>query len=288
MGRSHLPNRAIQSSHKQEQPALEVRHCTALISESAHSKIQPNQARQTDNFALEQNRNINSAHSMVALHNSKFIRSLITKGSVQEIVAKAGHGETAAGFALASATRIHSTMALPSSIVWVRQDAAVIEAGDLYAPGLSAFQVDTKKLIVMRARTFTDTLRAGLEAVRCAALDAVLIETMTPVDLTASRRFKLAAEKSGVATLLIRHADTAASNAISLRWRISAVPRTQQLKHWPEAPPARLNVELIKHPTGLAGVHWHVEWNHDKRQFEAYETLPQLMDSIPVSRPLVA
>lgn len=270
---------------------------------------------------------------------------------MQEVVARAGHIEAAVGFALACAAHLRratdgARLSGTRLSVWVRQDAAIREAGDVYGPALSAFsggapvgRVATgfettdlvsagsapsgsmpthfvsqspssqslapesglpagllsagllpEHLVIVRARTFINALQAGLEAVRCAALDVVFIETVAAIDLTASRRLKLAVQKSGVAAILLRHAATPVSNAVSVRWQVGAAARCENDKkeNEPEVPRARFDVELMKHPAGLAGARWRVEWNDERQQFACDEALPQPVDAIPAGRPLAS
>lgn len=274
-------------------------------------------------------------------HNAAFVAFLPAKGTLQEVVARAGHSEAAAGFALACAAHVRGAGACARPRVWVRQDAAIREVGDVYGLALSAFSGGApagrmaarsgsagseparlapqsfvpesglpaglltaglvsedpvpadhvpEDLIIVRARTFIDTLRAGLEAVRCAALDVVFIETVAAVDLTASRRLKLAAQKSGVAAILLRHTPAPVSNAVSVRWQVGAAARCEngRRENCPEAAPARFDVELVKHPAGLAGTRWRVEWNNERQQFDCDAALPQSVDAIPVGRSLAS
>ncbi|MFT3732136.1 MAG: hypothetical protein QM780_12080 [Hyphomicrobium sp.] len=105
-----------------------------------------------------------------------------------------------------------------------------------------------------------------MEGARCQALGAVLLETIRPLDLTASRRLKLAAEKSGVPIVLIQLAGISMANAAQVRWMPRAAAQT--------APPDAVerlvfDVTVLKHPTGQAGKRGFVRWNHDQRCFEA-------------------
>lgn len=202
----------------------------------------------------------------------------LTPSPLQEIVGICGQAEASVSFALALAaqTRWERREERSRQIVWVRQDEAARESGDPYGPGLAAFGIDAGSLIVVRTRTFADTLRAALEAVRCSAVEVALIETVAPVDLTASRRLKLAAEKSHVVPILIRNSDTQVSNAATVRWRVSSAPRSEGnvSGSWLSVQHAAFDVMLIKHPAGLAGRRWLVEWDHERRQFRETLSLP--------------
>jgi len=204
---------------------------------------------------------------------------------LHEIVAAPGHAGAATGFALAVLTQMlpradrEGAAGAEGSLLWVRQDAAAIEAGALYAPGLAAFDMDPGRLILAHLRTPLDVLRAGLEGARCPALGAVIIETTAAVDFTASRRLKLAAEKSGVPVVLIQHADVRTPTAASVRWHVSGVrSRTGDR-------PA-FDVTLLKHSYGRPGQHHVVEWNREQRTF--IETLSEPLAALSGGRPLAA
>lgn len=222
------------------------------------------------------------------LHFPHSNERLPSKGVIQEIIAGAGHVEAAVGFALACAAEVRAAGACPRLIVWVRQDAAAHETGTIYGPGLTALGIDPGEVVIVRARTFADALRAGLEVLRCPSVGVGLIETIPAADLTASRRLKLAAEKSGVVPFLIRHADGPVSNAANIRWRITAGPRWADgaVPAWSPVQHASFEVELVKHPAGLSGVRWCVEWDHELRQFK--ETLSRPVGTVPAGGSLAA
>ncbi|HYE50364.1 MAG TPA: hypothetical protein VEB20_12290 [Azospirillaceae bacterium] len=100
----------------------------------------------------------------------------------------------------------------------------VARGRDLYAPGLAALGLDTDRLILVRADGDADALWAMEEALRCAAVGAVLGEAGEP-DLAASRRLQLAAEAGGVPGLLLRLGPRrVGTSACVTRWRVEAVP----------------------------------------------------------------
>jgi protein ImuA len=168
-------------------------------------------------------------------------------------------------------------------VLWVREAAATAETGDAYGPGLATLGLSPTRLVVARVRTQTEALRATLEGARCAALSAVILETVGAVDLTASRRLKLAAEKSGVAVVLIRLTNPTAPNAVQVRWSVRAVPA---LTKRDGRKCAAFEVAVLKHPAGLADRSCIVEWDNDRRCFT--ETLSVPLAAIPASGSLAA
>jgi protein ImuA len=76
--------------------------------------------------------------------------------------------------------------------------------GDVpYGPGLGAFGIDDRRLLVVRGRNDRDVLWAAEEGLGERALAAVFAEIHV-LDLTASRRLALAARKSGVTAFALR------------------------------------------------------------------------------------
>lgn len=192
-------------------------------------------------------------------------------GAVHELVAEPGHASAAIGAGLALAGKACASAANGTAVLWVREASAVTETGDVYGPGLISFGISPDCLIAVEARTHVDALRAALEGVRCAALSAVMLETYNAVDLTASRRLKLASEKSGVAVVLIRLTNASLPNAAQVRWRVSAALQT--------AAPANRELttfqfEILKHPAGLVGKTSIMEWHHVRHSFAEAISMP--------------
>ncbi len=217
---------------------------------------------------------------------SAIMRTVLDVHSLHEVLAVPGQVCTAAAFVLAltECEPRASGQGGVRGIAWLRQDAAAFETGDLFGDGLTGFGIDPDRLIIVRLRNQIDVLRAALEAARCAALGAVIIELTKPIDLTASRRLKLAAEKSGVMLILLRHSDTVVPNAAQMRWRIATAPSAPtQSGAWGQP---TFDVMLLKHPSGLPQTRFLVEWDCDRRTF--VPALPQSMAAVSVSRSLAA
>lgn len=200
---------------------------------------------------------------------------------LREVVAGPGHAGAAIGFGLALAMQRRAASRAPV-LLWVREAAAVAEAGDVYGPGLNALGLSPDACIVVEARSLIDGLRAALEGARCAALHAVVLETVAPIDLTASRRLKLAAEKSGVEIVLIRHGGRMLPNAAQIRWRVQGAPLLQ-----PDGSRRpTFEVVVLKSSSGLDGRSCIVEWDHERRCF--LQAVSQSVDAVPVVGSLAA
>lgn len=202
---------------------------------------------------------------------------------VREVVAAPGHGIAAVGFGLALATQTIASGTRGALLLWVREAAAAMETGDAYGPGLAAFGLSPDCFLVVETRTHLEALRAALEGAHCEALSAVVVETVTPVDLTASRRLKLAAEKSGVAIVLVRLGGHAVPNAAQVRWRVQAAP---ELVKSDGTRCAAFETTVLKSPAGFDGRNSIVEWDHERLCFAQTLSLP--MDALSGIGPMAA
>lgn len=217
----------------------------------------------------------------------------LAAGAVHEILALEGaDAAAAAGFGLALGLRAAGTRPL----VWVRQDLAGIEGGGLYAPGLAAFGLDPDRLILARTKDGRDGLRAAAEALRCPALGAVLLEAAGAarvLDLTATRRLSLAAERSGLPLFLIRHGSASAPSAAPApsaamtRWSVASAPSTAMAANAPGR--SAFTMTLLRHRAGIPGRSWRVEWDHDRQIFtDAAAPLSRTVVPVPGRRPAAA
>lgn len=151
-------------------------------------------------------------------------------------------------------------------LLWLRTARAEQQAGALYAPGLAALGLDPAALLLAVLDDDTALLRAAAEALRCAALGAVVIECWGAprvLDLTATRRLGLAAEGSGVTALLLRLDAEPVPSAAETRWRVSPAASAALAANAP-GPPA-LGLELLRQRGGPAGQRWRAAWDGDRR-----------------------
>lgn len=171
----------------------------------------------------------------------------------------------AAGFSAALALGA----AVGRPIAWIRQEYAAFEGGELHADGLAALGLDPSTLILARLRDPVSVLRAGIEAVRCAALGAVIVEPWGEpkiLDLTMQRRFSLAAEASGVTVFLLRPGAQPRPGNAETRWLVRSSPAGALAMNAPGHP--TFDLTLLRHRRGPAGGPWRLEWNRDERCFE--------------------
>ena len=180
----------------------------------------------------------------------------LARGAVHEISAAAADGTAgAAGFAAASgfaAAVAGRAAGADGAVLWCAR------AGDLHAPGLSAFGLDTARLIAVHAPRPEDAAWAVEEALR-AGVPAVVGEVA--VDLTASRRLHLAARARGGLCLLLRRPDRPAGTvAAATRWQVAPVPAAPRRGGAPGAARWRLSLTRCR---GGAPRGWIVEWCHE-------------------------
>jgi protein ImuA len=150
----------------------------------------------------------------------------------------------------------------------LRTEWAERRAGALHAPGLADLGLDVDTCIVGLVPDDVVLLRSAVDAARCPALGAVVIEcwgAARPLDLTASRRLALAAEKSGVTLLLLRGEAAPAASAAETRWAVHAAPSRALDADAPGQ--TMFEVELQRRRGGPAGMRWCVEWNRDQACF---------------------
>jgi protein ImuA len=180
----------------------------------------------------------------------------LRRGALHEVFACDAHGGAATGFAAAIAARIVGT----KHLLWIRQDFSALEHGEMFASGLIELGLDPSHVFLMRAADATDALRAGLDALTCAHLGAVIFEipgSPKILDLSASRRITLAAESHGVTAILLRLSAQPMPSACETRWSISAAP-SDESDDW-GAPVFDAELQRSRHgPVG----HWVMEWNH--------------------------
>lgn len=195
---------------------------------------------------------------------------LIEPGRLHEAIpARPGAEVAALGF-LAGLVRQWPAKALPQSILWVREQSAAAETGELYAPGLHAFGLDPASLILVHARKREDALWAAEQGLRVETT-IVLLELSgrdKPIDLTATRRFALASEKCRSTAFILRGdiiKAPATPSAAWTRWRIA--PAASASGAFDEVGAAALEAILLRHRAGPAGARFALHWNADDYVF---------------------
>lgn len=178
-----------------------------------------------------------------------FPNAVFPQAGVHEFVCESGE-EAAASSGFVSAL-VSSLTKKAASLLWVASSPLV------FPPALKSFGLQPEQVIFLRVKKEADACWAVEEALQCTSLLAVVGE-VKDVSFTASRRFQLAIEKSGVACFLLRHNPRNATTACHTRWRIRPLP-TQTLEDLPGVGYPRWQVNLLKVRGGKPG-RWEMEW----------------------------
>lgn len=185
----------------------------------------------------------------------------MSRASLHEI-GPAGTGSEAAalGFSLAMA----ASWAGSPGIFWAGEEAAFSEEGAPYPVGLAQYGVPLEKLIVVRAKKREETLWAAEQAL--AATGAVVICALgahgKPLDLKASRRLLLFAERSHSRCLLLQPEN--GPSAAWTRWAIS--PAVSDAPDDELGPPSFI-AELTRNRGGPSGARFTLDWKAHERCF---------------------
>jgi protein ImuA len=186
----------------------------------------------------------------------------LARGALHEVFAKIGHEASATGFAAGLAARV----AKGKPILWIRQDFAGLEFGEIAATGLLELGIDPSKFLILRVAHAEDALRAASDALTCTALGAVVMEVVGEhkvLDLKASRRLTLGAAETNVTAFLLRFNAVPDASSAETRWTIRGARSNAQDENWGMP---RFDAELVRNRHGRTG-HWVMEWNCDEAIF---------------------
>jgi protein ImuA len=188
-------------------------------------------------------------------------RQQMAKAALHEICPAGPGAEAAAlGFCLSLA----ASWAGSAGLIWAGEEGLFAEDGAPYPIGLAQFGIDAAKLIVIRASKRDEALWAAEQGL--AASGAVVVCALSdrgkPLDLKATRRLLLFAERNRSRCLLLRPLTDV--SAAWTRWAVSPASS--------EAPPRELGapafqIELTRNRAGPAGARFSVEWNAHEHAF---------------------
>lgn len=191
-------------------------------------------------------------------------------GRMHEIyAAEADDVAATAGFAMALTTGMTTGAGNGrGAVLWLRARRNLGSGGVLQARGWAELGgAPGEGLLAVAPDTLT-LLRTAVDALRCSALGAVVVEgwgKMRELDLTASRRLSLAAEASGTPLFLLRVDATPTPSAAQTRWQVAAAPS----RALPGKAPGRptFDISLLRQRSGPFGLDWRLEWDRDQRMF---------------------
>lgn len=206
----------------------------------------------------------------------------LARGAVHEVFAETSTQAAAAtGFVAGLAACVMRRRPL----LWVRQEFAALECGQLAMPGMGDLGLDPRAIVLVRAPDAAAVLRVAADALSCSALGAVVLETWGAVralDLVAQRRLALAARRSGVTALLLRLAAVPAVSAVETRWSVHAARSPPSAAEAAWGTP-RLAAKLLRNRHGPTG-QWIMEWNCDACCFREPPAHSQPVAAAPADR----
>jgi protein ImuA len=196
-------------------------------------------------------------------------------GALHEV---AGGGNGAVDGAVAALFSAGIAARVPGNVLWC------VTRRDLFMPAMAQVGLDQNRLFIAECRDDNGVLESCEEALRCNGFSVVIGEA-SRFSLNASRRLQLAAERSGVMSLVIRrwrhHKGAAEFNlptAALTRWQVSARPSTPLPV--PGIGRARWSLELLRCRGGVGAV-FEVEACDAKGRLN----LPSDMVNRPLSAP---
>lgn len=127
----------------------------------------------------------------------------------------------------------------------------------IFPPALNAFGIQPGQVIFLELQKEKEVAWAVEEALKCRSLSAVIGE-MQELSFTASRRYQLAIEQSGVGCFVIRRNPKNRTTASVTRWQVETI-RSGQPDDLPGVGYPRWQVSLLKVRNGKPGS-WNVEW----------------------------
>jgi len=222
-----------------------------------------------------------SAKPASPAHND--LAGRLARGRVHEVYAQENDDAAgAAGFTAAVAV----TLTGPGqAVLWLRTRRAARSGGLLQANGWAELGGFPGTALIGELPDAVTLLRAAVDALRCPALGAVIVEVwgvMRELDLTASRRLALAAEKSGVPLVLLGIEASPVPSAAQTRWQVASAPSRALPGNAPGLP--TFNVTLLRQRGGPGGLAWQLEWDRDRCMFRE-APLPGAVVSVPADRP---
>lgn len=165
-------------------------------------------------------------------------------------------------------TALIATHIQRAAILWIGPDRTA------FPPGLAQYGAAPENIFFLQAGSEKAACWAVEEALRCHSLGAVVAHLPEP-GFTASRRFQLAIERSGVTLFLYRHRPRSLATSAIARWRVRPLPGALE-PGLPGVGHPRWEVVLEKVRNGQGG-RWEVEWSGGNLQVctEAVLKMPE-------------
>lgn len=191
------------------------------------------------------------------------VRTATAGAPLNEIMPMApGDHAAALGFALA-----WSLMASKDSMIfWAAPEQDFFEDGLPNAEGLEQFGLSLDRLIMVRANSREDALWATEQALATPEITALcaIPASKKPLNLTATRRLLLTAEKHKTRCVLLRLDGGGASAAWS-RWRISAAPSNGENR---ELGAPVFAAHIARNRAGPSALSFNLQWDIHRHAFQ--------------------
>ena len=209
------------------------------------------------------------------------VRGGLVDAPLNEIIPAApGDHAAALGFSLAWAM-----MASQGGVIfWAAPEQDFFEDGLPNAEGLAQFGVSLDRLLMVRTNSQLDALWATEQALATPGICALCAITPTKklLNLTATRRLLLTAEKYKTRCILLR-LDAAGASAAWSRWRISSSP-SQGAGRELGLPSFMAKVE--RNRKGPANLSFHLNWNIHDHVFQIANAMDGAISSATIDRPV--
>jgi protein ImuA len=204
------------------------------------------------------------------------VRAAAACAPLTEIIpASPGDHAAALGFALAWAV----AAAKDGVIFWAAAEQDFFEDGLPNAEGLAQFGVGLGQLLMVRANSQMDALWATEQALTTPETTALcaISPSKKPLNLTATRRLLLTAEKHKTRCILLR-LDCAGASAAWSRWNISAAP-SEGVGRELGAP--AFSAHLARNRAGPCGLNFNLQWDIHSHAFRDRQSgLDAAMDGV--------
>jgi protein ImuA len=190
-----------------------------------------------------------------------FPNSTFPLGCVHEFLSdQAEHAAASSGFI---AGLLSSLMGNSGTTLWISSSRT------LFPPALQSFGIQPDRFIFIDLQKEKDVLWAMDEALKCAAITAVVGE-MKEISFTASRRLQLAVEQSQVTGFILRHnSGKVNTTACVSRWKITPLPSVP-VDDLPGIGFPKWRVELLRIRNGIPGA-WDMHWANDSFQLSSMD-----------------
>ena len=209
------------------------------------------------------------------------LRGGLARAAMHEVFAEERFSATATGFVAGLAQRVADRR----TILWIRQDFAACEAGELAMTGFAELGLDPCRIVVVFAKNAEMVLRIAADGVACRSVGVVIAEIWGETksfDLVASRKLTIASSESGVTCLMLRLAASPRASTAETRWIVSAAssPPVAEWEAWGDPV---FDVQLVRNRHGSTG-QWVMKWVCDECIFSK----PCSEQSATHSQPVVA